>query len=50
MLSNTVEISVREYEELIRCERIIEALKSVGIEDWCGYEEAMVTVNEEVED
>lgn len=45
MQDRMVEISIAEYVELIRYERIVEALKSVGVEDWYGYEEAIETVN-----
>ena len=45
-----IEITATEYEELTRNERIVEALKAVGVEDWNRYEEAMESIKEELED
>lgn len=40
-VQKTVTISVEEYEELQRDQRLLLALQNSGVDNWEGYEEAM---------
>jgi hypothetical protein len=47
MSDNTVNISEERLIELLEAEALIEALFSVGVETWEGYEEALALSNAE---
>ena len=36
-----IEISKAEYEKLINDQNKLNALESWGVDNWCGYDEAM---------
>lgn len=44
-----VTITKSEYEELLDDSRKLSALECMGVDNWCGYDEAMQYYNEEDE-
>lgn len=47
--SNRV-ISKEEYDELVESDRKLNALENWGVDNWCGYDDAMSSLNDEEED
>lgn len=47
--SNRV-ISKEEYDELVASDRKLNALENWGVDNWCGYDDAMSSLNDEDED
>lgn len=47
--SNRV-ISKEEYDELVESDRKLNALENWGVDNWCGYDDAMSSLNDEDED
>ena len=47
MDENTITISITEYEELSRDARKFECLEAMGVDNWCGWDDAMEMYNEE---
>lgn len=44
---DTVELSVTEYEELIRRENFLNCLEACGVDGWDGYSQAVDMFQEE---
>ncbi|QFG06670.1 host RecBCD nuclease inhibitor [Proteus phage Myduc] len=42
-----VEITKERYEELLQAEDKLNALECAGVDNWCGYDEAMDALEEE---
>ena len=40
-MEETVTISKKEYEELLKDQRILDALRAVGVDNWDGWDDAM---------
>lgn len=40
-MDDTVTISKKEYEQLLKDRRFLACLKSAGVDNWCGYEDAL---------
>ena len=36
----TIEIPIKRYEELLRCEAWVDALEAAGVDNWQGYDSA----------
>lgn len=47
MEDKNIEITQREYNDLLHASRILDALLSSGVDNWIGYEYAMESINEE---
>lgn len=45
-----VTISVSEYEELLEMAEKLEALESMGVDNWSGYGEAMSLLDDDEDD
>ena len=45
----TITISLVEYQTLMEDSRILQALYAAGVDNWEWYDEAMESVNEEVD-
>jgi ribosomal protein S2 len=41
ILSVTVSMSVKEYQDLKRDQKMLEALEAAGVDNWEGYPDAM---------
>lgn len=46
-MSKTITISVEEYNDLLKKEKLLEALENYGIDNWSGYEDACNSVQYE---
>lgn len=42
----TTTISLKRYKELLDAEAMLDALKAAGVDNWGGYEDAMVLLEE----
>lgn len=40
-MDTTVEIDREEYEDLLKSARMLSALECMGVDNWCGYSDAM---------
>ena len=40
-MKDTIEIPLKEYEELIQSSLMLECLTGCGVDNWCGYDDAM---------
>lgn len=49
-MSDTVTISKKRYEELLKDEATLAALDEMGVDNWCGYDEAMRILKEDDND
>ena len=49
-MCDTITIPVEEYENLCNDSYMLEVLKSCGVDNWCGYEDAMELYAEEREE
>ena len=45
-----ITIEKGEYERLLKAEAMLDALECAGVDNWCGYGEAMEIYNGEDED
>ena len=43
----TVTISKTEYESLVEDQKILDALRGAGVDNWIWYDEAMESLNED---
>ena len=43
---STVEITTKEYEELIKDQYLLICLQSAGVDNWDGYDEAIINFEE----
>lgn len=43
----TVTISVKEYQELLEDQRLLDALRGAGVDNWEGWDDAIDNLNEE---
>lgn len=41
MIEETIIISIKEYEELLEAQKMLDALEGAGVDNWEGYSEAM---------
>ena len=46
-MNNTVTILTEEYEELLRAQKLLEALQAAGVDNWVGYDDALELLDEE---
>ena len=46
-MEDTITISVERYNELIRSEKILNALYAGGVDNWVWYEEALENMDDE---
>jgi hypothetical protein len=46
-MEDTITISVERYNELIRSEKILNALYAGGVDNWEWYEEALENMDDE---
>lgn len=49
-MNDDVTISRERYKELLKSEDILCALENMGVDNWCGYDEAMRELREEDEE
>lgn len=47
---STVILSAAEYEELERASKKLTALENAGVDNWVGYDDAMKSMEEAVDD
>ncbi|MNP62657.1 hypothetical protein D3C76_1579570 [compost metagenome] len=46
----TVTISKAEYDSLLEDRALLECLEACGVDNWCGWDDAITMFNEEDED
>jgi len=46
-INDTVTISRKEYEQLLRDSRKLEALANAGVDNWVWYDDAMASLADE---
>ncbi|WP_199698269.1 RecBCD nuclease inhibitor [Dehalobacter sp. MCB1] len=49
-MSDSITISHKRYDELIKSEEILNALEAYGVDNWGGYCEALQSIRNEDED
>lgn len=45
-MTEMILVSKERYEELLKEESILEVLDAMGVDNWCGYDEAMKLLRE----
>jgi hypothetical protein len=48
-MGETVTIPKKDYENLLYDSHILDCLRSMGVDNWCGYDDAMTLYYEEKE-
>lgn len=49
-LANEITISQREYDQLVKDSETLQALEQCGVDNWCGYDEALALMREWAEE
>jgi len=42
----TLTITIERYNQLIESDRVLQVLESAGVDNWEGYDDAMLMLNE----
>ena len=45
-MEELIEITKKEYEQLLRDQRLLDCLEGAGVDNWDGYEDAMEMFND----